>query len=74
MNTFSKKNNRDLEGDPKEGLGLPHRRKVEWRKKPQFFNRKLLPDDFSSQPIRRGTIIPIYYDFNKIEKELGKIS
>lgn len=67
---FDERRSRDSE----EGPGLPHRRKVEWRKKPQFFNRKLLPYDFSSQLIRRGTIIPIYYDFNKIEKVLEKIS
>lgn len=69
---FDNNYNRDSEEELGK-LGLPHRRKVIWRKKPQFFNRKLLPYDFSSQLIRRGTIIPIYYNFNKIEEVLEKI-
>lgn len=70
---FDNNYNRDSEEELGK-LGLPHRRKVIWRKKPRFFNRKLLPDEFSSQLIKRGTLIQIYYDFSIIEKELEKIS
>jgi len=70
---FDKKYNRDSKWDPKEGLGLPHRRKVVWRRKPSF-SRKKLPDDLSSQLKQRGTLKQIYYPINKFEKEIRKIS
>lgn len=52
--------------DSKEGLGLPHRRKVEWIKEPQFFSRYELPDYVSKRVALPPTFITIKYDFNKL--------
>jgi len=65
---------KDRNRDSKEGLGLPHRRKVEWMKEPQNFSRYELPDYVSRRVALPPTFITINYNFNEIEKVLEKIS
>lgn len=59
--------------DSKEGLGLPHRRKVEWMKESRNFSRYELTNYVSKRVALPPTFITINYDFNEIEKVLEKI-
>lgn len=61
---FDERRNRDSE----EGLGLPHRRKVEWIKESLNISRYKLPDYVSKRAALPSTFITINYDSKEIEK------
>jgi len=61
---FDERRNRDSE----EGLGLPHRRKVEWIEGSQNISRYELPDYVSKRAAIPSTFITINYDSNKLIK------
>lgn len=54
-----------------DGLHYPHMRKVDWREKPRYFDRSLLPEDFRNIVCIAGTFKTLKYDFTAIEKVLG---
>jgi len=54
--------------DSEEGLGLPHRRKVEWIEGSQNISRYELPDYVSKRAALPSTFITINYDSKEIEK------
>lgn len=61
---FDKKRNKDS----KKGLGLPHRRKVDWIEEKQNFSRYELQDPVCEKVALRKKFYTIPYDFKKIFK------